>query len=63
MPWINIILTWLLFGFLGCKLGWSKAITGALIIMAGFGNTSFVGIPIIEALYGKTGIETVIMID
>ena len=63
MPWINIILSWLLFGFLGRRLGWSKAITGALIIMAGFGNTSFVGIPIIQALYGKAGIETVIMVD
>ena len=31
--------------------------------MAGFGNTSFVGIPIIQALYGKAGIETVIMVD
>ncbi|NLZ94549.1 MAG: hypothetical protein GX921_01835 [Bacteroidales bacterium] len=63
MPWINIILSWLVFGFLGRRLGWGKAITGALIIMTGFGNTSFVGIPVIQALYGKGGIETVIMID
>ena len=63
MPWINIVLSWMVFGFLGKKLEWSKALTGAVIIMAGFGNTSFVGIPVIEALYGKAGIETVIMID
>ena len=63
MAWINIVVSWMLFGFLGRKLGWSRAITGALIIMAGFGNTSFVGIPIIQALYGKAGIETVILID
>ena len=31
--------------------------------MAGFGNVSFLGIPIIQALYGEAGIETVIMID
>lgn len=63
MPWINIILSWLLFGYLGRRFGWDKAFTGAIIIMAGFGNTSFVGIPIIQALYGKEGIQTVIMID
>ena len=63
MAWINIVVSWMLFGFLGRKLGWSRSITGALIIMAGFGNTSFVGIPIIQALYGKAGIETVILID
>lgn len=63
MPWINIILSWILFGFLGRKWGWGKALTGAVIIMTGFGNTSFVGIPIIQALYGDVGIETVIMID
>lgn len=63
MPWLNIILSWMLFGFLGHKLGWSKAITGAVILLTGFGNTSFVGIPIIQALYGIAGIQTVIMID
>lgn len=63
MPWINLIISWLFFGILGYQLKWSKALTGAMIMMSGFGNTSFVGIPIIQALYGKEGIETVIMVD
>ena len=63
MPWLNILLSWMLFAYLGRKLGWGRAITGAIILLTGFGNTSFVGIPIIQALYGKAGIETVIMID
>lgn len=63
MPWINIFLSWLLFGYLGYRLKWEKSLTGAMIIMSGFGNTSFVGIPIIQALYGAEGIETVIMVD
>ena len=63
MPWINIVLSWIVFGYLGKKLGWGKAFTGAIIIMTGFGNTSFVGIPIVQALYGQAGIETVIMVD
>ena len=63
MPWINIVLSWMLFGYLGKNLGWGKAFTGAVVIMTGFGNTSFVGIPIVQALYGEAGIETVIMVD
>lgn len=63
MPWLNILLSWMLFAYIGRKLGWGRAITGAIILLTGFGNTSFVGIPIIQALYGKAGIETVIMID
>ena len=63
MPWINIVLSWVVFGYIGKRLGWGKALTGAIIFMTGFGNTSFVGIPVIEALYGSEGIETVIMID
>lgn len=63
MPWLNIGISWLLFGYLGRKLLWSKPMTGAMILMSGFGNTSFVGIPVIQALYGKEGIETVIMVD
>lgn len=63
MPWINIMISWLFFGILGHQLKWSKALTGAMIMMSGFGNTSFMGLPIIQALYGKEGIETVIMVD
>lgn len=63
MPWLNILFSWLLFAFIGYKLKWSKALTGAIIIMAGFGNTSFVGIPVIQALYGAEGIKTVLMVD
>ncbi|MEZ4786733.1 MAG: hypothetical protein R2790_02345 [Flavobacterium haoranii] len=35
----------------------SKKLTGCLIVVAGLGNTSFVGFPVIEALFGKKGIE------
>lgn len=62
-PWLNILLAWLVFGFIGKRAGWSKPLTGAMIMMTGFGNTSFVGIPVIQALYGEKGIETVIMVD
>lgn len=63
MPWIAFGLAFVLFAGLGKYFGWSRALIGCLILTAGLGNTSFVGIPIIEALYGSEGLETLIMID
>ena len=34
-----------------------------MIITAGLGNTSFLGYPIIEALYGQEGMKTAILVD
>ncbi len=63
IAWIGFIVSYLLFSFLGSKFGWSKKLTGCLIICAGFGNTSFLGFPIIEALYGQEGMKTAILVD
>lgn len=63
VPWLNILLALLFFSILGKKLGWSKFLIGALILCAGFSNTSFVGIPVIQALYGESGIKTVMLVD
>jgi predicted permease len=52
----------LLLFLLGKKYGWSKKI-GCLILTAGLGNTSFLGFPIIEALYGQEGMKTAILVD
>ncbi len=63
VPWLNIILAVLFFSFLGKKMKWSKSLIGALIMCAGFGNTSFVGIPVIQSLYGESGLKTVMLVD
>jgi predicted permease len=63
VPWLNIFLAFLFFSFLGKKMNWSKTLIGALIMCAGFGNTSFVGIPVIQALYGESGLKTVMLVD
>ena len=47
MAWITFILSWILISHLGRKLNWSRAKTGALILTAGLGNTSFVGFPLL----------------
>lgn len=63
MPWIAFAGAFLLFAGLGKVFGWSRSLIGCLILTGGLGNTSFVGIPVIEALYGQEGLKTLIMID
>ncbi|MFD2203895.1 AEC family transporter [Shivajiella indica] len=61
--WISFSLSWIIFGWAGKKLGWSNSITGCLIITAGLANTSFVGIPIVQALFGEDGVRIAFLID
>ncbi|AYN02956.1 AEC family transporter [Flavobacterium sp. 140616W15] len=61
--WIAFVVAFLLFSILGKKYGWSNKLIGCLILTAGLSNTSFLGYPIIEALYGKSGLETAILVD
>lgn len=63
VAWIGFIVSYLLFSLLGKKFGWSKKLVGCLIITAGLGNTSFLGFPIIQALYGEEGMKTAILVD
>lgn len=63
VAWLGFAVSYLFFSFLGKKLGWSRKLTGCLIITAGFGNTSFLGFPIIEALYGQEALKTAILVD
>ncbi|WP_026977979.1 AEC family transporter [Flavobacterium tegetincola] len=63
VPWVGFVLSFLFFSILGKKLGWSKKLIGCLVLTGGLGNTAFVGFPVIEALYGKQGLETAIIID
>ncbi|CAB1275366.1 AEC family transporter [Candidatus Nitrosacidococcus tergens] len=63
VAWIGFAFAWLFFTLLGKKLNWSRNLIGALILTSGLGNTSFVGIPVISALYGAEGLQTLIMVD
>lgn len=63
VAWICFAGSYFLFRFLGYKYGWSKKLVGCLILTAGLGNTSFLGFPIIQALYGDEGMKTAILVD
>lgn len=63
MPWGLFALGALVFWTVGRALQLSRASIGALTLVGGFGNTSFVGLPMIESLYGKSGLPLGLLID
>ncbi|MEK7358213.1 MAG: AEC family transporter, partial [Bdellovibrionota bacterium] len=63
MPWLVFALTTLAAMLAGAKFGWSKATIGAIALTAGFGNTSFVGFPLLEAFYGPEALALGIVVD
>lgn len=63
MPWLLFILGCGFFWFLGRALRLPDKTTGGLMLVGGLANTSFVGLPMIEAFYGRGGMATGILID
>lgn len=64
------LMAWILFGLsagffilLGRWLNLPRNTVGALILVGGLGNTSFFGLPMVEAFYGQAGISTAIIAD
>lgn len=63
MPWLSFGLAAIFFWFLGRTLKLPKQTTGALTVAGGLGNTSFIGLPMIEAFYNGSWTSTGIMIS
>ncbi len=63
MPWTLFALSVPVFALLGRLLRFPSTVVGALIMTAGLANTSFVGLPMIEAFYGVRDVSTGILID
>jgi len=63
MAWLLFGVAWLIFGTAGRLLKIDRETTGALILVAGLGNTSFVGLPMIETYYGKEFLGVGIIAD
>ncbi|WP_028080166.1 AEC family transporter [Solimonas soli] len=61
--WLVFGLAWLLFATLGRRFGWSRARIGGLTLVAGLGNTSFIGYPLLEALRGREGLALGVVAD
>lgn len=63
MPWLHFGLAALFFLFLGRFFNLPRATVGALMLTGGLGNTSFLGLPMIEAFYGEAGLSSGIIVD
>ena len=63
MPWLLFIVGCGFFYVIGRMFAFSRPTTGALMLVGGLANTSFVGLPMIEAFYGRSGIPIGILID
>lgn len=63
MPWLMFALGVGFFWMLSTRLEFSRGTTGALMLAGGLANTSFVGLPMIEAFFGVSGMATGILID
>jgi predicted permease len=63
MAWLVFGLSAAVFYLLGRWLKLSRGTIGALMLTGGLGNTSFFGLPMVEAYFGKTGLTTAIIAD
>ena len=63
MAWIVFALSAAFFSAVGRACGWSARTVGALVMTGGLGNTSFVGFPLLRALYGERAIPVAVLAD
>ena len=63
MGWICFALSVIFFSRIGRMMSWPRSTIGALILTGGLGNTSYLGLPMIEAYYGHQGLASGIIVD
>lgn len=68
--WLLIVSQWIVFGgafilfrVIGRKRGWTDGRIGALTLVCGLGNTSFLGYPMVAALRGQEGLALAVVAD
>lgn len=61
--WVTFFGAWLLFAVLGRLFGWSRSRIGALTLVCGLGNTSFMGYPMVQAMHGQPGLALAVVSD
>lgn len=63
MPWVMIFFSAGLVLTASRILHWPREITGALLLVACLGNTSFLGIPMVESFFGSKGVAYALIYD
>lgn len=62
-PWILLIVVVLMILALARVFKWSREVTGAMLIILPLGNTSFLGYPMTQALFGEQGMPYAVIYD
>ncbi len=63
VPWGMLGLSVVLVLLASRSFGWSRSTTGVLLLIVPLGNTSFMGVPMVQALFGEAGIPFLIIYD
>lgn len=61
--WATIALAAAVVLVLGHRLGWSRPTMGALLLVTPLGNTTFLGLPMVEALLGRAELTRALAFD
>ena len=62
-PWLLLLVVVATVLLLSRLFGWSREVTGALLVILPLGNTSFLGFPMTEALFGQTAMPYAVVYD
>ena len=63
MPWCMLLVSALLVLTAARIFKWNREVTGCLMLMIPLGNTSFLGIPMVQAFFGNSGIPYAVLYD
>jgi predicted permease len=63
VPWVMLTLSAALILVTGMSFRWSRKTTGVLLLVVPIGNTSFMGVPMVNAFFGEAGIPYLIIYD
>lgn len=63
VPWGGLVFISLIVLLMAKALNWSREITGCLLMITCFGNTSFFGFPMVRAFWGEEGLPYAVIYD
>ncbi|HRX84945.1 MAG TPA: AEC family transporter [Phycisphaerae bacterium] len=63
LPWVMLAVSAAAVVGLSRTFRWSRETTGALLLVVPLGNTSFLGIPMVELFFGRAGVPYALLYD
>lgn len=63
VPWCMLLLSAAIILILAKQCNWSRPTTGVLMLVVPLGNTSFMGVPMVNSFFGEAGLTHLILYD